>query len=93
MLGPTVSPERELLEDAAEDDLAHLQFYRELCCRLHSPNPLKRHLHRRSDGGPASSVLRYPQFADADGRDAAGQADDEWWVADRRYFSLGSMTK
>ena len=56
MLGAKFPSVAELLEDAAEDVLAHLHFPLEHRRRLHSTNPLER-LHRctrRSSAAPVS---------------------------------------
>jgi putative transposase len=61
----------ELLEDAAEDVLAHLHFPLEHRRRLHSTNPLERlhkEIKRRTTG---RRYLPDPGLVDADGRDAA----------------------
>jgi putative transposase len=54
MLSPKFPQVAELLEDAAEDVLAHLHFPREHRRRLHSTNPLSG-FTRRSSVGPESS--------------------------------------
>jgi putative transposase len=83
----------ELLEDAAEDVLAHLHFPREHRRRLHSTNPLER-LHKEIKRRTRvvgifpnrDSLMRMVGMLLA-------EQDDEWQVSDRRYFSIGSMTK
>jgi putative transposase len=81
----------DLLADAAEDVLAHLHFPEEHRRRLHSTNPLER-LHkevkRRSEvvgifPNRASLIRLVGTLLE--------EQDDEWQVADRRYFSLESM--
>jgi putative transposase len=67
----------ELLEDAADDVLAHLYFGREHRRRLHSTNPLER-LHEEIERRTRvvgifpnrASLMRW--------WDAAGRTDDEW---------------
>jgi transposase-like protein len=91
MLRPKFGEAADLLEAAAEDVLTHLHFPREHRRRLHSTNPLER-LHkevkRRTNvvgifpnrGSLRRMVVTLLQ-----------EQDDEWQVADGRYFSLGSM--
>jgi hypothetical protein len=82
----------DLLEDAAEDLLAHLHFPREHRRRLHSTNPLERlhkEIKRRTNvvgifPNRASLVRMVTTLLQ--------EQDDEWQVADRRYFSAGSMS-
>jgi putative transposase len=81
----------ELLEQAAEDVLAYLHFPAAHRRQLHSTNPLERlnkEIKRRS-----AVVGIFPH------RDSLlrlvgallAEQDDEWAVADRRYFSAESM--
>jgi putative transposase len=81
----------ELLEQAAEDVLAYLHFPAAHRRQLHSTNPLERlnkEIKRR-----AAVVGIFPH------RDSLlrlvgallAEQDDEWAVADRRYFSAESM--
>ena len=81
----------ELLEDAAEDLLAHLHFPREHRRRLHSTNPLER-LHKEIKRR-TNVVGIFPNRASLVRMVATllQEQDDEWQVADRRYFSAGSM--
>lgn len=81
----------DLLADAAEDVLAHLHFPEEHRRRLHSTNPLER-LHkevkRRSEvvgifPNRASLIRLVGTLLE--------EQDDEWQVAERRYFSMESM--
>jgi putative transposase len=83
----------ELLEDASEDVLAHLHFPREHRRRLHSTNPLER-LHKEIKR--RTRVVGIFPTRDSLMRMVGtllAEQDDEWQVSDRRYFSLGSMTK
>jgi putative transposase len=83
----------ELLEDAAEDVLAHLHFPREHRRRLHSTNPLER-LHNEIKR--RTRVVGISPNRDSLTRMVGtplAEQDDECQVMDRRYFSLGSMTK
>jgi putative transposase len=83
----------ELLAEAAEDLLAHLHFPREHRRRLHSTNPLER-LHKEIKR--RTRVVGIFPNRDSLMRMVGtllAEQDDEWQVADRRYFSAGSMTK
>lgn len=83
----------ELLEDAAEDVLAHLHFPRGHRRRLHSTNPLER-LHKEIKR--RTRVVGIFPSRDSLVRMVGtllAEQDDEWQVADRRYFSIGSMGK
>lgn len=83
----------ELLEDAAEDVLAHLHFPREHRRRLHSTNPLER-LHKEIKR--RTRVVGIFPTRDSLMRMVGtllAEQDDEWQVSDRRYFSVGSMTR
>jgi putative transposase len=81
----------DLLQDAAEDLLAHLHFPREHRRRLHSTNPLER-LHKEIKRR-TNVVGIFPNRASLVRMVATllQEQDDEWQVADRRYFSSGSM--
>src|SRR5207244_7581408 len=91
MLADRFPQAAELLEDAAEDLLAHLHFPVQHRRRLHSTNPLER-LHKEIKRR-TNVVGIFP------GRDSLmrmvatllQEQDDEWQVSDRRYFSAGSM--
>ena len=83
----------ELLEDAAEDVLAHLHFPMEHRRRLHSTNSLER-LHKEIKR--RTRVVGIFPNRDSLMRMVGtllAEQDDEWQVSDRRYFSIGSMTK
>jgi transposase-like protein len=93
MLADRFPQAAELLEDAAEDVLAHLHFPREHRRRLHSTNPLER-LHKEVKR--RTRVVGIFPNRDSLMRMVAtllAEQDDEWQVAERRYFSLGSMMK
>ena len=73
--------------------LAHLHFPREHRRRLHSTNPLER-LHKEIKR--RTRVVGIFPTRDSLMRMVGAllaEQDDEWQVADRRYFSVGSMTK
>jgi hypothetical protein len=81
----------DLLEDAAEDLLAHLHYPREHRRRLHSTNPLER-LHKEIKRR-TNVVGIFPNRTSLVRMVATllQEQDDEWQVADRRYISAGSM--
>jgi putative transposase len=83
----------ELLEEAAEDVLAHLHFPEEHRRRLHSTNPLER-LHKEVKRRTAVVGVfpDKPSLVRLAGMLLAEQ-DDEWSVADRRYFTFESMSR
>jgi len=93
MLEPKFPQATELLEDASEDVLAHMHFPREHRRRLHSTNPIER-LHKEIKR--RTRVVGIFPTRDSLMRMVGtllAEQDDEWQVADRRYFSIGSMTK
>ena len=92
-LRPRLPQTAALLEEAAEDILAHQHFPEEHRRQLHSTNPLERlnkEIKRRSNVvgifPNARSVLRLIGAILA-------EQDDEWAVAERRYFSAESMKR
>jgi putative transposase len=93
MLGKRFPQAAELLEEAAEDVLAHLHFPKEHRRRLHSTNVVER-LHKELKRRTRvvgifpnrASLLRMVGTLLA-------EQDDEWHVVDRRYFSTESMLK
>src|SRR5918996_1242641 len=93
MLRPKFVPAADLLEDAAEDVLAFMHFPREHWRQLHSTNTLERinkELKRRT------RVVGIFPNRDSLVRMVATllqEQDDEWQVADRRYFSIESMRR
>lgn len=82
-----------LLEDAAEDILAHKHFPEEHRRQLHSTNPLERlnkEIKRRSNVvGIFPNVKATIRLIGA----ILLEQDDEWAVAERRYFSVESMKR
>jgi transposase-like protein len=92
-LRPRLPQTAALLEDAAEDILAHKHFPEEHRRQLHSTNPLERlnkEIKRRS-----SVVGIFPNVRAAIRLVGAIliEQDDEWAVAERRYFSAESMKR
>jgi transposase-like protein len=93
MLEPKFPQAAELLQEASEDVLAHMHFPREHRRRLHSTNPIER-LHKEVKR--RTRVVGIFPTRDSLMRMVGtllAEQDDEWQVADRRYFSAGSMTK
>lgn len=83
----------DLLEEAAEDILAHMHFPAEHRRRLHSTNPLER-LHKEVKR--RTNVVGIFPNKQALMRLVATllqEQDDEWQIADRRYFSVESMKR
>ncbi len=92
-LRPRFGSVADLLADAEPDLLAHFAFPETHRARIRSTNPLERlnkEIKRRSAVvgifPTRASVIRLVGMILA-------EQDDEWQVSDRRYFSLGSMTK
>jgi transposase-like protein len=93
MLAPKFPLAAELLEEASEDVLSHMHFPREHRRRLHSTNPIER-LHKEVKR--RTRVVGIFPTSDSLMRMVGtllAEQDDEWQVADRRYFSIGSMAK
>jgi putative transposase len=93
MLRPRFSDAADLLGDAADDILAFMHFPQEHRRRLHSTNPLERlhkEIKRRTNVigifPSKESLMRLVTTL-------LEEQDDEWQVADRRYFSIESMKK
>ncbi len=92
-LRPRFAAAAELLEEAAEDVLAHFHFPSEHRRRLHSTNPLER-LHKEVKRRTQvvgifpdrASLIRLAGMLLA-------EQDDEWAVTDRRYFTFESMAR
>ncbi len=82
-----------LLEEAAEDILAHKPFPEEHRRQLHSTNPLERlnkEIKRRSS---VVGIFPNPRALVRLVGAMLLEQDDEWAVADRRYFSAESMKR
>jgi putative transposase len=92
-LRPRFPQAAALLEDAAEDILAHKHFPEEHRRQLHSTNPLERlnkEIKRRSNVvGIFPNVRATIRLVGA----ILLEQDDEWAVAERRYFSIESMKR
>jgi len=90
-LRPRLPQTAVLLEEAAEDILAHKHFPEEHRRQLHSTNPLERlnkEIKRRSNVvGIFPNVRATLRLVGA----ILLEQDDEWAVAERRYFSAESM--
>jgi transposase-like protein len=92
-LRPRLPQAAALLEDAADDILAHKHFPEEHRRQLHSTNPLERlnkEIKRRSNViGIFPNVRATIRLVGA----ILLEQDDEWAVAERRYFSVESMKR
>jgi len=93
MLRPRFSDAADLLGDAADDILAFMHFPQEPPAQAHSTNPLERlhkEIKRRTNVigifPSKESLMRLVTTL-------LEEQDDEWQVADRRYFSIESMKK
>jgi putative transposase len=93
MLRPRLSDAADLLEDASEDVLAFMHFPQEHRRRLHSTNPLERlhkEIKRRTH---VVGIFPNKQSLYRLVGTLLHEQDDEWQVADRRYFSVESMAR
>jgi transposase-like protein len=89
-LRPAYERAAELLEEAEEDLLAHMQFPAQHWCKLHSTNPLER--INREIKWRTNVVGIFPNQAAVIrlvGALLMEQQDD--WMAGKRYFSSKSM--
>ncbi|MGH2725072.1 MAG: IS256 family transposase [Actinomycetota bacterium] len=93
MLQPRFPEAAALLEEAAEDVLAHLHFPKEHRRRLHSTNVVERlHLELKRRTRVVGIFPNRASLLRMVGTLLLEQ-DDEWQVMDRRYFSAESMAK
>jgi putative transposase len=93
MLAERFPEAADLLEDSAEDVLAHMHFPKEHRRRLHSTNTVERmhmEVKRRTRviGIFPNRAILLRMVATL-----LQEQDDEWQVAERRYFSIDSMSK
>jgi putative transposase len=83
----------DLLEDSAEDVLAHMQFPKEHRRRLHSTNTVERlHMEIKRRTRVIGIFPNRPSLMRMVGT-LLQEQDDEWQVTERRYFSIESMNK
>ena len=93
MLRPRFPDAADLLEDAAEDVLAHLHFPKEHRRRLHPTNTVERlHLEIKRRTRVIGIFPNRASLMRMVGT-LLQEQDDEWQVAERRYFSAESMRK
>jgi putative transposase len=93
MLRPRFPDAADLLEDAAEDVLAHMHFPPEHRRRLHSTNTVERlHLEIKRRTRVIGIFPNRQSLMRMVGT-LLQEQDDEWQVAERRYFSAESMRK
>jgi transposase-like protein len=93
MLRPRFPDAADLLEDAAEDVLAHMHFPKEHRRRLHSTNTVERlHLEIKRRTRVIGIFPNRASLMRMVGT-LLQEQDDEWQVAERRYFSAESMRK
>jgi putative transposase len=93
MLRPRFPEAADLLEDAAEDVLAHMHFPKEHRRRLHSTNTVERlHLEIKRRTKVIGIFPNRASLMRMVGT-LLQEQDDEWQVAERRYFSAESMRK
>jgi transposase-like protein len=74
MLRPRFAAASDLLEDAAEDVLAHMHFPRQHRRRLHSTQPPRAATQGDQAANSGRRHLPHPRLAHADGRDTAFRA-------------------
>jgi putative transposase len=93
MLAPKFPQAAELLEGAAEDVLAHMHFPSRTPTTAALDQPDRAAAQRGQAPDPRRRDLPDPDSLMRMVGTLLAEQDDEWQVADRRYFSIGSMAE